>query len=171
MSTQQSPYTRKSKIEKRVSQKPAERQIPELFYTKNGDNSIWDDVNDISVQHDNAKGASATTLTYVCEAIKKDGFVRHIKDPKKLTESIQAVTGKFNEYCETSDKIKEMHKDKSGVAKTQNEHALALDVGVKYFELTEKFENELHPLIVDVSRQINEAEVSYADEVKSNKID
>lgn len=160
MSTNQSPYAGKSKIERRVKTPAQKRTDKDLFYNKNTE-AVWDDVQSLADNHQKAKEGAAEILTYVCEAVQQPGFIPHIKDPAKLTKSINGVTKQFDQYAKDFEEIKSSHIGKKGYAKDANEHAQAMDVGMKYFTLTNHYDKVVHPLIVDITQQVNRAEKSY----------
>lgn len=160
MSTNQSPYARKGKIERRVNTPASQRMDKDLFYNKNTE-AVWDDVQELAENHEKAKEGAAGILSYVCEAIKQPGFIPHVKDPAKLAKSINGVTKQFDQYSKDFDQIKSTHQGKKGYAKDANEHAEAMDVGMKYFTLTNLYDKVVHPLIADITQQINKAEKSY----------
>lgn len=117
------------------------------------DNNAWDEVTVI-------RQDCLSLLRVIRELsplLASQALVMEVTNKKLLTRNIQAICRDTETLANVIDKVYQLHKDKTGGTKNQEEMLYSCEVYSQYVDFMERYEAALLPIIVHASEQLQEA--------------
>lgn len=116
-------------------------------------NNAWDEVNGIYVA---CLDLLRTSLA-LSPLLRELALLELVADKKLLTRNVKAITRDTKVLSEQLAKIREVHNDKAGGSKSQEEMMESCAVFSQYVDFMERYDSALMPLVVHASEQLQEA--------------
>lgn len=143
--------SRMSKVHQRVLQSKEERPPKEQVYTRV---KIWDEVNGLKDIQMECFSRVTESLMLACDFIKDQEVLPLITNTQALREVVEALDAQYETYRDRLYALRDKHTDRKGAAVNADENMEAIALGQEYADLQMFYNSVMHPLTVDLTRQL-----------------